>query len=785
MADAPLAVGGTYSRPDGAAKVNGEAIYVDDIQLEGMWFGATVRHPVAHGKINKIDTLKAQALVPQAIFITSRDLPGPNVVRLIDDDQPILAANETRHPYEPIALVAAPTRELARAAAEAVELDITPLPAITSIDQMVESSYEGSGLKRILSEITIAEGDLLAGFKDADIIIEGTYEVGHQEQMYIEPQGMIARWTGPEQVELMGSMQCPFYIHDSLSYALGIDPSGIRVIQATTGGGFGGKEEFPNVLGAHAALLAKATGRPVKMIYDRTEDIRGTTKRHPGRFHHRTGVKKDGTLVAIEVECVFDGGAYLTLSSVVNSRGLLHAAGAYRCANVRLHGLMLSSHTAPNGAFRGFGAPQSLYAAERHMDKIARVLGMDPVSIRRKNAYRLGDVTPTGQVLSESVSALECLEQAVAATNFETRWAELEAARQERSLDDAAIASGAPMEGIGLALYWHGAGFTGNGENVLGSKAAIELTSTGKVRILSGSTDIGQGTSAVFPQMVAEGLGIRPEMVEMAPPDTDNVPDSGPTVASRTVMIVGGILARAGARAKRMMEAFVAERAKVDIDDIALTAGLFEIKGKDPLPFEDAAKAYLDEIGPFRIDEGYQSEGRFFDEKTYRGDAYPCYAWGCDVVELRVDPDTLIPTIDTVTVVCDVGKAINPTLCTGQLEGGTLQAIGYGYLEEMKVKEGRYLNERMTNYLIPTTKDSPKIDVILVENPYSGGPFGAKGVGELPMDGGAPALVAALENATGIVTNTLPATPERLLGDLIKGNTLEGTPRPSLEGITL
>lgn len=768
------AVGGDLPRPDGRAKVSGAALYVDDLHLEGLYHGATVRSPHGHARIRSIDADAARAADPDIFVVTARDLPGPNVVHLIKDDQPILADGLVRHMQEPVALVAAPTRERALAAAQRIHIDYEVLPALGSLEEALDRGHGGSDLEAVLHEITIAEGDLDRGFAEADLVVEGVYAMGHQEQMYIEPQGMIAIPLADGGLELVGSMQCPYYVVKALAPAFGLEPRQLRVRQATTGGGFGGKEDYPNILAAHTASLARAAGRPVKVIYDRHEDIVATTKRHPAIVRHRTGVKRDGTLVAIDVDLDFDGGAYLTLSSVVLSRGLLHAAGPYRCPNVRLHGRVLSTHTPPNGAFRGFGAPQTIFAAERHMDRIGRALGIDPLSLRRRNAMKEGDITPTGQVLKESVSAHACLEEVARRTNFSERWAALEAERLARARGEGAPG---PWRGIGLSLYWHGAGFTGNGENMLKSRAAVALRHGGRVSILTASTDIGQGTSAAFPQMVAEAMGLSVHLIQMDTPDTSLVPDSGPTVASRTIMIVGDIVARAGAELARRLCEFVAERHALEVEDVHLVGDSFRgPHGVFLEHFAAAGDAWLAERGPLVVEEGYTSHGRFFDEKTYRGDAYPCFAWGADVLELSVDPDTLILTPEKMTVVCDVGRVIHPVLCTGQVEGGTLQAIAWGYLEEMKLDGARFRNDRMTTYLIPTTRDTPAFDVVLMENPYSGGPFGAKGVGELPMDGGAPALVAALENATGISSSILPVTPERLLDDLLRGHTVEGAP---------
>jgi CO/xanthine dehydrogenase Mo-binding subunit len=530
-------------------------------------------------------------------------------------------------------------------------------------------------------------------------------------------------------------MQCPYYVHKALVHAFDLAEERVRVRASAVGGGFGGKEDFPSALAVHAALLARACGRPVKMIYDRHEDIIGTSKRHPAIVRHRTGVDRDGRLLALDIEIQMDGGAYTTLSPVVLSRALLHSFGPYRCAAVRIRGKVLCTNTTPNSAFRGVGAPQVQLAMERQMDRIGRALGLDPYEIRERNVVEPGDRLPTGQVLDASTSARQCLEEAERRTGFRARWREIEAAR-ERSDSD-----GEPQPGIGLALYFHGAGFTGNGERRMKSPVTARLLEDGRIEIATAMTDMGQGCAAIFPQMAAAAAGVDPDDICLTEPDTAAAPDSGPTVASRTTMIVGGVIVRAvtaiGDRVHAAAEA--GER------------------------FRDAARR-LRAAGPVEVTVHHEPPAwQTFDESTYRGAAYPTYAWGADVAEVEVDPDTLAVRPLRVTAVCEVGRAIHPTLCAGQIEGGTLQAVGWALLEEIKLQDGRYLNDRLATYIIPTIQDSPRIDVHLLESGWEGGPFGAKGVGELPMDGGAPAVLQAIENATGIVPTEVPATPERLL----------------------
>jgi CO/xanthine dehydrogenase Mo-binding subunit len=724
----PAADPRSVPRVDAIPKLIGETRYVDDYVAPGAWHGTTVRATEPHARLLGIDR-DPDFDWSRVVVLTAADVPGENVIHLMKDDQPVLAAEEICHFGEPVALVAAPTLELARAARDHIRLRTEPLPAVLDL---LASDH-------VFTEYNIARGDLEAGFAEADLVIEATYRVGHQEQLYIETQGMIAVPRPDGGVTVHGSLQCPYYVHAAMRRALGLDAERCVVVQEDTGGAFGGKEEFPSGLAIHAAMLALAVGRPVRMIYDRHEDISVTTKRHPAAVTHRTGVTRDGRLVAQDVDITFDGGAYATLSSVVLSRGALHSAGPYACPNVRIHARAVRTHTPPSGAFRGFGAPQTEFAVEMHVNRIAEALGISPAELRARWAYKLGDVTPTQQVLKDSVSARETLAAAVEASGFEARRTAFAAAR---SVDRAA---GRPRTapGIGLALGWHGAGFTGGGEKYLASIAGVELTAEGRIRVLSDQTEMGQGMRTVFSQVVGDRLGIPLEDVEIVRQDTSIVPNSGPTVASRTTMVVGGLLAKAADRLREAVEA--------------------QAGGSFASTYAAFGRAH----GPLRFDEQFTGYPDItWDDATYVGDAYPAFSWAAATAEVEVDLDTGEVAVKHVVSADDCGTVINPLMAAGQVEGGTLQAVGYATIEEMKVKDGRFLNDRLSKYLIPTSLDAPKITAVLVENPFHDAPHGAKGIGELPMDVVAPAVVAAIHDATGAWITELPATPERVLAAL-------------------
>ena len=740
-------------RREGPDKLTGAARYADDLVFPGAWYGATIRSTDAHARFVAIDRDEAFDW-SRVVVVTAADIPGDNIVSLISDDQPVLVpiGGEIQHHAEPLALVAAPDKATLRAARHAITARTEPLEAV----------FDPLTSEHVFAHYEIATGDLDEGFAQADVILEGTYRMGHQEQLYIENNAMIAVPEEHGGITVHGSLQCPYYIHKAMKRALALDDIQTRVIQAETGGGFGGKEEYPSILAIHAALLARACQKPVRMIYDRHEDISATTKRHPAVVTHRTGIRRDGTLVAQDIDVVMDGGAYCTLTPVVLSRGALHAGGPYRCPNVRIRARATRTNTPPNGAFRGFGAPQTEFAAETHLNRLAEAIGRSPLDVRRQNVYVPGDTTPTGQVLRESVAAEEVLERAVEAAEFE-RLRDRHAREREgvtgRSAAGSRLETGPrrSAQGIGLALAWHGAGFTGSGEVKLASVASIELTGDGRISILTGSTEMGQGTKTIFPQLAADALGVAYEDVEIAAQDTAFVPDSGPTVASRTAMVVGGLVIGAARRLRETVETATGRA------------------------FVDAYRDYAATNGPLRIDERFQPyPGIHFDDETYRGDAYPAFGWASCVARVEVDLDTGEVAVLDVVAADDIGKVIHQVLAEGQVEGGTLQAVGYATIEEMKLRDGRYLNDRLATYLIPTALDAPRISTILVEAPFPGAPHLAKGVGELPMDVGAPAVVAAIHDATGVWIHDLPATPERILAALT-GGAMPQAPGVSLE----
>ncbi|MEA2174347.1 MAG: hypothetical protein QOD00_1939 [Blastocatellia bacterium] len=739
-------VGKPVPRKEGRAKVTGRARYIDDLSFPGMLYGATVRSPVARGRIRGI---KFEDGIPWDEFtiVKAEDIRGENCVALILLDQPYLAHEFVNHPEEPVVLLAHADKYLLEEARRKVSLDIEPLPALFSLDDSLAQKEIIWGEDNVFKSYLVEKGNVDEVWAGADLIVEGEYRTGAQEQLYIETNGVIAIANAEEGVTVWGSMQCPYYVHKALLKLFNLPEEKIRVIQTETGGGFGGKEEYPSMIGGHAALLAWKSGQPVKIIYDRAEDMAATTKRHPSLTKHRTAVTREGKLLGMEIDFVVDGGAYATLSAVVLSRGTIHAAGPYACPNVRIKARAVATNVPPHGAFRGFGAPQSIFALERQMNKVAWELGLTPEEFRRRNFITEGETTATGQVIREKVDMNHLLDRAFELTDYH--------AKMERFA--LANSSSRIKRGLGFASFMHGAGFTGSGEKYLESVVGAEATAEGRVRILAASTEIGQGTNTIFAQIAAEALGLDYDSIEIATPDTNDVPNSGPTVASRTCMIVGKLV----------------ESATLGLKQTLTGSGLL-VENYTQADFQKACAGYIEKYGPLKSFSKYKAPpGINWDDEKYRGDAYGAYAWAVYVAEVSVDTLTFEARVEDFVAVQEVGKVIHPVLAAGQIEGGVAQAIGFTLFESVVWQEGRMVNNQMTNYIIPTAADIPPIRVFFEEMPYIYGPAGAKGIGELPMDGAAPAILNAIENATATSINHVPLMPESLMRAMVlEGETI-------------
>jgi CO/xanthine dehydrogenase Mo-binding subunit len=730
-------IGRSVLRKEGRAKVTGQARYIDDVDFKDCLHGVTVRSTIARGKIRKV-SFEGNIPWNEFTIVTAKDIPGKNTVALILYDQPFLADGFVNHPEEPILLLAHPDKYLLEEARRCVKIEYDPLPGVFTIEEALKRSPVIWGKDNVFKSYQVEKGNVEDAWAKADLIVEGEYETGAQEQLYIETNGMAASADAKNGVTVWGSMQCPYYVHKGLVPLFGLPEEKIRVVQTETGGGFGGKEEYPTVLAGHAALLAWKSGKTVKMIYDRAEDMVATTKRHPSRTRHKTALTKDGKLLAMDIDFVIDGGAYATLSSVVLSRGTIHAAGPYDCPHVRIRSAAVATNAPPHGAFRGFGAPQSIFALERHLDRIASQLGIAPDELRRRNFLKEGRTTATSQVVHEKVDLESLLDQALELSSFRKK-------REEFTRENSK--SPYVKKGIGLASFLHGSGFTGSGERNLASVVGVEGTSEGKIRVLAASTEIGQGTNTIFAQIAADAIGLEYDDIEVAQPDTRHVPNSGPTVASRTCMVVGKLV----------------QSAAIGLRQTLVASGELPEK-HSRAELKTAIGNHVAKKGAFKALAQYQAPpGIYWDDDLYRGDAYGAFAWAVYVAEVSVDLRSYETRVDRFIALQEVGRVIHPVMAAGQIEGGVAQAIGYALYEKVVWKDGRMANGQMTNYIMPTSMDVPPIEVHFQELPYAHGPGGAKGIGELPMDGPAPAILNAVENALGVSVNAIPMLPEDLM----------------------
>ena len=826
-------VGKRVRRSESIDRVTGAGLFTDDLSYAGMLHAAIVRSPVARGLIQEIDTKSVLKMKGVEGIFTFKDIPGRNSVPIILDDQPFLAEKYVNYVGEPIAVVVASDRRTARAAALNVKVKIKKLtPLLSLLEARDHATIHLFGEDNIFRHLKIRRGDIKKAFAACDVIVENEYRTPYQEHAYIEPLAMIAIPYPDGLIEIRGSMQCPFYVRNAVTRVLGLPDSKVWVIQTATGGAFGGKEDVPSLLACQVALPALKLKRPVKLVYDRTEDMISTSKRHPAWVHYKSGATKDGILKAVEVEYVIDGGAYSTLSPAVLFRGTVHSAGPYRCENVKVDSYVVATNKVPTGAFRGFGSPQILFAAESQMDLLAEKLGLDSVEFRRRNLLRVGDTTVTGQKLLNSVGLEETLDKVLQSSGWSPR-SKRDASKNEGEDDckDDGVRStdnggGARNDGIGFGLstIFYGVGLGAAGKYLARTGANVILHADGSVLFSVGTTELGQGMTTVLSQIVADELGVPFEWVRMTAPDTSRVPDSGPTVASRSTTMSGNALKNACKKigdilveeasemlgcpadrisldegvaiAKGVVEGRVAAAMKAQVTGShsgaqggigaggtvhpSLTQGGTRVGGTSlvhggvgsggasgasdvSISLLDVIKSCVTKRKPLFATGWQVSPPTSFDNETGQGDAYMVYAWATNLVKVNVDRETGEVSVLKVWSAHDVGKAINPSSSEGQIEGGVLQGVGFALMEEMSVdSEGRILNPSLSTYVIPTAEDAPEIVSIIVEHPYPEGPHGAKGFAEQPLMGIAPAVANAVYDAVGVRINELPITPEKV-----------------------
>ncbi|MBN2432186.1 MAG: xanthine dehydrogenase family protein [Acidobacteria bacterium] len=697
------------ARPDAAAKCAGTARYLADLAVPGMLHARTVRSTRPRARI----TSRRLPPLPAGFFVVeARDIPGRNRIRMLDDDWPFFAEDIVNHIGEPILLVVGPEAEATAMIASRVIIEYEDLPPILSLDDALAGLAPPLyGEDNCFAEYSFHKGDLPQARRAARQMVKDGFSTGFQEHLYLEPQGVLAV---PEagRLTVYGSMQCPYYVKKAVEQAVGEGRHHVRIVQTVTGGAFGGKEDYPSLLAGQAAVAALKSGRPVRLVLDRTEDIAATTKRHPSRIDFTTFLDENDDLLGMDVDILLDGGAYSGLSSVVLQRAMFAASGVYRVPHLHVHGRVLATNQVPAGAFRGFGAPQAFFAIEMHLENIALRLGLDPLEYKLRHALRRGDRTCTDGLVRGAVRLPEMATRLCEAAGYPAKQAAYTAGQ------------GRYRRGIGLSLCYHGCGFTGQGEELIQGTIALHKRADDAVEIRVAATEMGQGAQTVLPKIVAHSLGIPLDQIHYENPDTDIVPDSGPTVASRTTMIVGGLLREAALDLKRHWQS-----------------------GR----VMDIRRTY------------HHPPHIHWDQEHFRGDAYPEYAWGVNVVEVEVDLLTGLVRVIKIWAQFDVGAPMDERTLRGQMEGGIAQGLGYALWEKLEVDDGRVQQQRIRDYTIPTFMDMPPVESGSVYNPYEFGPFGAKGAGELTLVGVAPAVAAAVQQAIGCPVDMIPVTPEMIL----------------------
>jgi CO/xanthine dehydrogenase Mo-binding subunit len=750
-------VGKTVKRVDALEKVNGRARFAADIAFDGQVYCALVIAEKPHGILRSIDTSLASKMEGVEGVFTWRDIPGDNQLGEVIKDMPCLVkeGDKIRFWGDVVAVVAARDRISAEKAAKSVGLDIEDLESVLSIEEALEDRiqiHDGSNVK--VSK-RIRKGDPENIIKNSKEVFEGEFYAHYQEQAYMEPQGVTVVPDLDYGYTVYGTMQCPYYVQSALAHVLGLPMNRIRVIQTETGGAFGGKEDVPSYVASYAAVAAFNLKRPARLIYSREIDIQTTSKRHPIKSFYR--VAMDGKKIkAIEVKAYMDMGAYATLTPIVMFRTLVHAAGAYDIENVNVDVYGVYTNKVPPGAFRGFGSPQVLFAVESMIDDIAWKLRIDPMELREANTLRPGSRTSTDHLIVESVGAPEAL----ARVKESSHWKDLvkECIEFNRVNKDK-------KRGAGLSHIFYGVSLGAGGQALDKSGAHVLINRDGSVEVRIGGTEMGQGAKTVIAMMAAEELGQRMEKILVHQPDTAFVPDSGPTVASRTTIYSGNAVRQACIVLKGKLISVFCDLFNSSPDNVKFCQGeVSDGEGRTISLDRLVDTAYVRNVKLFEAG-WYDTPKLSFDMENGLGEAYVTYSYASQVVQVEVDTATGSTRVLKGFTAHDVGKAVNPDGVIGQIQGGFVQGMGYALYEDLKLRNGKIISDNFNTYIIPTIHEvPPELVIDIVEDPFREGPYGAKGIGE-PSLMPVPASVAnAVSMAIGKRVRQIPVTPEYILG---------------------
>ncbi len=738
-------VGRRMPRLDAWDKVTGEATFAADLYFDNTLYAKVLRSEYPHARILRVDTGRARALRGVAAVLTADDVPGVKNHGLARTDWPVLAYDKVRYLGDAIAVVAAESEEIAEEAVKLIDVTYEPFPIVSSAEQALAPHAplvheEGN----ILEHIQLARGDVEEGFAESDVIVENEYRTPRGDHVFMEPEAAVGLIDDGRVVVYVGS-QIPFSDREQIADSLDLPLDQVRVIQTKVGGAFGGKEDIAGQI--HVALLAKATGRPVKLVYTREESLLVHPKRHECVIKLRTGAKKNGRLTAAEALILGDSGAYASLGPYVMTRTATHSLGPYEVPNVKVDCYAMYTNNPPAGAYRGFGVPQAHFAAETQMDILAEKLGISPLDLRRKNALRIGAVTTTGQELRESVGLLETIERVAQAMEAQEGFASPTAGK---------------CRGWGVACAYKNVGLGGGVPDSAGVE--VELFEDGHAQVRAGAAEVGQGIVLVLAEIVAEELGVQYDKIDVLVGDTDLTPDGGATTASRQSYISGNAARLAVRSLRGTLACVVAEELDAAPDRLAFREGQIEGPDGKGMSLEDAIRLARAEGRSLVASEVYTPP------KTVplgeEGDMHFAYGYATQATEVEVDITSGQVKVLRVIAAHDVGRALNPQAVEGQLEGGVLMGLGFALMEDFTMEEGRPQKATLTKYKIPTVKEMPEIIPILVEHFTEEGPYGAKGVGEVTSIPTAPAITNAIYNAIGVRLFSLPATPERILTGL-------------------
>jgi selenium-dependent xanthine dehydrogenase len=739
-------VGHVKPRPDARGKVTGEAIFTADLYFDDMLHAKVLRSEYPHARLLDVDASAAESMPGVVAIITAKDVPGDKNHGLARQDWPVLAYDKVRYVGDAIAVVAAESEVIAAEAVKRIKVSYEPLPVVSSAEEALAENaplvHDGGN---VLEHIQLRQGDVEKGFAEADVILENVYRTPRGDHAFLEPEAAVGLIDDDGRVVVYVGSQIPFSDRAQIAASLGLEEDKVRVIQTKVGGAFGGKEDIAGQI--HVALLAKITGRPVKLVYTREESLIAHPKRHECVIRLKTGARRDGTLTAAQAHIIGDSGAYASLGPYVMTRAATHSLGPYEVPNAKVDCFAMYTNNTPAGAFRGFGAPQAHFAAETQMDMLAEELGLTPFELRRRNALRVGSVTVTGQKLRESVGLLatiDCVADVV------------------KALPPADSPPSGKRRGWGVACAYKNVGLGGGVADSAG--AEVELFDDGHAEVRAGAAELGQGLVGVLALIVSEELGVEYDNIDVVVGDTDLTPDGGATTASRQTFITGNAARLAARTLRDILQRVASEELDADPGNLVFSDGSIRANGRKTLPIAEAIRLARRAGHPLKDREIYTPPRTV--PLGEQGDMHFAFGYATQAAEVEVDITDGSVKVLRVIAAHDVGSTVSPLGVEGQVQGGIVMGMGYALMEDFTMKEGKPEKTTLTKYRIPKIAEMPQMTPIIVEQPTADGPYGAKGAGEITSIPTAPAITNAIHRAVGVRTFSLPATPEHIVSGL-------------------